>query len=71
MKYLTYLIQEKVAKKEWHPFNFKNHEPSMKHLFFVDDIILFVRVDSKTIDSIQDTLTTYYAQSGMTKNLKK
>lgn len=41
MEFLRNLIREKISNKTWNPFRFKNKEPSISHLFFVDDVLFF------------------------------
>lgn len=45
--------------------------PSVSHLMFADDLLLFDTLDNHTVDSLQDILQTYAKWSGQQANLNK
>lgn len=71
MEYLSKLIQDKIQEKAWIPFAFKNKDPKISHLLFVDDIILFSKANLKSFQAIQDILNVLTNASGMEINTQK
>lgn len=46
---LAHSINDRVESKEWHPLKINRYGPSISHLFFVGDLILFPRASREQI----------------------
>lgn len=57
--------------KSWKPFKHKNHNFSISHLLFANDVLLFVKVDNNSIYTIKTALEHFCKVSGMKINLEK
>lgn len=62
MERLSYIINEKVNRKKWHPIKPCRGSPAFSHLFFADDLILMSKVDTRNARVIR---------SGLHLNLRK
>lgn len=71
MEFLNSLIRDKISKKSWNPFRFKNKNPNISHIFFEDDILLFGKANMNTIHSKTEVLSNFCKESGMEINFKK
>lgn len=71
MGYFYYQITKAISDKLWTPFKQNDIDLTISHLFFVDDILLFVKVDSNTIQTIKNTIHSFYETSGMNINFEK
>lgn len=52
MEYLSIQIAIAINVKMGKPFKLKNHDFEVSHLFFVDDVLLFAKADSLTIQTL-------------------
>lgn len=43
---LGHMIEEKVEEGRWNPVSLSREGPQISHLCFVDDLILFVKVEA-------------------------
>lgn len=48
MEVLGFLIKDKCESKRWNPVRARGG-PELSHLFFVDDLVLFGKVDEKKL----------------------
>lgn len=64
MEYLGNLIEEKCSKGAWIPLKASCGKIKISHLFFVDDIILFAKVNREICEAIPDVLHTFCLESG-------
>lgn len=71
MKLITHLIQQKIIMKNWMSYKFRNIEPNISHLVFVDDIILFSKANITNIEAVKDVISTFCSLSGLSINLEK
>lgn len=71
MEYLSIIINQAAEQNYWTPFQHNNHNFKISHLLFVDDVLLFAKVNSKFIRTIKTTLDHLCRVSGMEINLGK
>ena len=64
MEYLGHLIEEKCAAKVWNPLKTSRNGPSFSHLFFANDMVLFVEADTENCLAINEALQEFCAKSG-------
>ena len=64
MEVLGYLVDDKCQSKLWDPVKASKGGPAVSHLFFVDDLILFAKVDEKNFQSIWEVLEVFGELSG-------
>ena len=63
MELLNQLIQEKCEAKVWCPIKASRSGPSFSHLFFVDDLVFFAKVNAENCNAIKEVLDTFYGCS--------
>lgn len=68
MKKLSHLISLKVSKGDWHPIKISKDEPTISHLAFADDVLLFSEALVSQICVIRDTLHAFCGASGLNVN---
>lgn len=71
IEYLNHLIQEKISSNQLHPFKFKNKEPKISHLLFIDDILLFSKANTHSIEAMNEVLMNFCTISGRKINSNK
>ena len=71
MDFLGQLIQEKCEAKLWQPVKASRSGPSFSLLFFVDDLVLFGRVDRRSCAVIRDVLDEFCSTSGQSVSITK
>lgn len=71
LEYLSLTISELVHKGLWAPIKINSRAPSLSHLMFVDDIILFTRADTSNVGLIYHTISKFSNLSGLNVNLAK
>ncbi|KAF7839279.1 reverse transcriptase [Senna tora] len=69
MQYLSALIEDQVGKKNWMAPKLRN--TPISHLLFADDVLLFARIDDRSISAIKHTLDSFLACSGLSINSSK
>lgn len=65
------MIQQRVHQKEWKPVKLGRQGPSISHLFFADDLMLFSQADMAQVDVFMGCLRDFAAASGLTVSLHK
>lgn len=68
---LAHAIKEKVDSKEWQPLKVTRYGPSLSHLFFADDLILFARVTREQMKLINKVLDDFCQASRETISREK
>lgn len=63
MEILTSLINKKVNTKRWTMVKFK--DISISHLLYADDVLLFAKINQKSVKSIDEVLKTFMSMSGL------
>ena len=53
---LGHLINHAVSEERWKPIKLSKYEPCISHIFFVDDLLLFVEATTDQIEVIMDRL---------------
>lgn len=66
MEYLGQLINKKCNAHLWQPIKASWSDPAVSHLFFVNDLVLFARVDGNNCSTIRDVLDDFYSISRQT-----
>lgn len=64
MEYLSGLIKHAVSMQKWTPIYLSKNGPSLSHLFFADDILLYAQYNDTTFHSIISILSYFYNISG-------
>ena len=64
MEVLGALIENKCHEKLWNPVKSSQGGPTFLHLFFVDDLMLFAKVNRKNCIAIRDVLDSFCALWG-------
>lgn len=68
---LSYLINEVLDKKHWHPIIPCRVGPALSHLFFADDLVLMGKANVTTARTIRNILDKFCHASGLKLNLEK
>ena len=71
MEILGAFIMEKCEAKLWDPILTSRGGVTFSHLFFVDDLVLFAKADSKNCKAIRDVLDTFCDLSGQKVSVEK
>ena len=71
MEYLGSLIEEKCSKGDWIPLQASHGNIKISHLFFADDLILFVKVNKDICEVILDVLRNFCLESRQKVSLEK
>ena len=66
MDFLGQLIEEKCSAKLWNPIKTSQRGPSVSHLMFADDLVLFAKADNANCCAIRDVLDEFCKMSGQT-----
>ncbi|XP_061350333.1 uncharacterized protein LOC133295506 [Gastrolobium bilobum] len=64
MEKLTHLISDAIARKEWKPMAAGRGGPTISHLLFADDLLLFGEANIDQVKSIMNCLTKFGNMSG-------
>ena len=64
IEYLGHLIEDKCAAKVWNPVKTSKNGRSFSHLFFADDLVLFVGADPENCLAINEVLQEFCSRSG-------
>lgn len=59
MKKLGHLIHKGVDNKTWKPILLGKNGPNISHLFFVDDLFLFIEANVEKARTIREVLETF------------
>lgn len=65
MEALGKIIDEKCANGEWKPIKASNGGPAIIHLFFANDLLLFVRADITNCRSVRDAVGEFCMKPGI------
>ena len=71
MEFLRHLIEQKCVAGEWKPLKASRENIGISHLFFVDDLILFAKVEEQTYEAISEVLSRFCKESGQKVSLEK
>ena len=66
MDFLKQLIQELCSSNLWKPIKVSQRGPSVSHLMFADDLVLFAKADNINCCAIRDVLDEFCKMSGQT-----
>lgn len=68
---LSHKILTTIDYLQWQPIKISKEGPTLSHLFFADDIILFSKVTTKSCHAIVDVLNQLMHHSGQQINFDK
>ena len=71
MERLSHIIQHAVSIGKWRPIKLSRTGPQLSHLFFADDLILFVEAAKDQILTIMDCPNEFCSISGQNINFQK
>ena len=71
MEYLGHLIDKKCMEGVWIPLKASRDNIGISHLFFADDLILFVKVDKDSCKVISEVLDEFCDELGQKVNMEK
>ncbi|XP_065859834.1 uncharacterized protein [Euphorbia lathyris] len=71
MERLAHLIQEAMSKGILHPVSINKFCPPISHLFFADDVMIFVEGNDEQVGVVMDILNCFCAASGQKINIHK
>ena len=71
MEYLSGLILERVDEGQWEGIKASPNGPTITHLFFADDLILFANADIDNCATIMGVLEEFCSKSGQSINFEK
>lgn len=68
---LSHLINDSVHNKRWKGIKLSKYGPTITHLFFADDMVLFSEATEQHVQIIKDCLERFSAASGQKISLSK
>lgn len=71
MEKLSHMINVKVEKNKWCGLKVSKNGPSISHLFYADDLVIFAKDDVEACRNIMITLNLFCDMSGQRINYKK
>jgi len=71
MEKLSVAISSAVLQGEWEPIQITNNGPQISHLFFADDVLLFIKAKNAQIRFVADLFDRFSKASGLKINLSK
>ena len=71
MEFLGAQISGMCEQNRWDPIKASRNGPSFSHIFFVDDLLLFAKANSKNSKAIMDVLDHFYNLAGQKVNKSK
>ncbi|GAU20604.1 hypothetical protein TSUD_33400 [Trifolium subterraneum] len=71
MEKLSIAINNVVTQKNWDPINLTKQGPSLSHLLFADDVLLFTKAKNSQINFITELFERFSHASGLKINLSK
>ena len=71
MEVLSRIIEEKCSQKVWTPLKASSSGPIFSHLFFADDLLLFVRANEENCGSVREAIEEFCSLSGQRVNFSK
>lgn len=71
IEFLTHIIMDKVNEGTWKPMKAGRNGPSISHLMFADDLLLFSEASQNQMNIILDCLNMFCSISGQKVNARK
>ena len=68
---LGHLVNQAMTNGRWKPIKLAKYGPSLSHLFFADDLLLFAEATEDQIITIMDCLNLFCSASGQKISLQK
>lgn len=71
MERLSHIINDSIESKHWRPIKVSRGGPQISHLFFADDLLLFVEASCNQMRVINDCLANFWKYSGAKVSVEK
>ena len=71
MEVLGRIIEDKCSQKVWNPLKASSNGPTFSHLFFADELLLFVRANEENCGSVREAIEEFCLLSGQRVNFSK
>lgn len=71
IEWLGHHIRSTIASREWSPIKLSTSGPALSHLFFVDDLVIFSKVNIKHGTLLKNIIAQFYKFSGHCVNARK
>ncbi|KAH1090330.1 hypothetical protein J1N35_017587 [Gossypium stocksii] len=71
MEWLGHMIQSAISEGIWNPIRLSRDGPSISHLFFADDLVIFSRADPKHYSLLKKILDRFCSFSSHKINTRK
>ncbi|WCJ25238.1 hypothetical protein M5689_007137 [Euphorbia peplus] len=71
MERLAHLISDAIAEKKLKLVKIGRHCPPLSHLFFADDVLLFIEGSAEQLNVVMEILGVFCAASGQKLNVQK
>lgn len=71
MERLSHSIKAEVARGNWRGMKLSRYGPTISHLFFADDMVLFAEANEEQLETIKRCLKQFEEASGQRVSLKK
>lgn len=71
MEKLSHLILNSVKRKKWRGLKPSRNGPTISHLFYADDLILFSKAEARDCNVVMDILNSFCETSGQKVNILK
>lgn len=68
---LSHMINHSIREGLWKPIKLSRHGPTISHLMFADDMVLFAEASTEQIQTVLQCLNKFCEGSGQKINLKK
>lgn len=65
------MIEEEVDGKRWHPIRAGRNRPSISHLMFADDLLLFGKATNDNMRCVMEVLNNFCEMSGQMVSSEK
>lgn len=67
----SFLINKKVNRGEWHPLRCGRSGPTVSHLLFADDLLLFTKATISQVRVVNITINEFCRASSLKVNIAK
>ncbi|XP_057443830.1 uncharacterized protein LOC130735982 [Lotus japonicus] len=71
MERLAHMIQHEVSRNNWKPDAISQGGPTISHLFFADDVLLFTKAEVDQVRVVHGVLERFCRASGLRVNVAK
>lgn len=71
MEWLSHSILKAVNNNQWKPVSISRNGPTLSHLFFADNVLLFSKATASQANVIEGILSEFAGKSGLKVNVSK